>query len=197
MRRAAARVPVLGPLARLLRRLRRCEAGLSAVEFGLLIPILGLMVLGTVEFGRMIILAQKLQNGTFVLADLAARDETLSVEQLDNMFLAVNNIMQPFAAGAAGTAIVTSVSINVAGDAVVNWQRRGFGTLPATSEIGAAAGGAASLPAGLPLAIGETVIVSEVFYAYSPVFDIIVPQQTLRRVAFAKPRLGTLDTLAP
>jgi Flp pilus assembly protein TadG len=154
------------------------------------------MLIGTVEFGRLIILAQKLQNGTFVLADLAARDETLSVAQLDNMFLAVDNILQPFEVAGTTTAFVSSVTVEDDGDPMINWQRQGVGTLGVFSEIGTT-GNVAALPANVPLNIGETIIVSEVFYSFEPFFAALLEPSTLRRVAFAKPRLGTLDSLAP
>ena len=58
------------------RRLRRDERGVSALEFALILPILVMFSAGTIEFGRLILLTQKLQNGAFILADLTARDKT-------------------------------------------------------------------------------------------------------------------------
>ena len=178
-----------------LRSLWRDCRGVTAMEFGLILPVLVFLSVGTVEFGRMILLVQKVQNGTFVLADLAARDEELHEDQLNNMFLAVNNILEPFEFGDIGTAVVTSVTVNDDGDPIINWQRFGSGTLETDSEIGEE-GDEAELPENIPLNVGETLIVSEVFFQYEPIFGLTAEPTTLRRVAYVKPRIGTLQALA-
>ena len=102
---------------------------------------------GTIEYSRLILLTQKLQSSSFILADLTARDRTLTVAQLDNIFLALDNIIQPFPFASDGRAIVTSVGYSaVTKKPIVNWQRTGAGTLVAKSEVGEA-GKAATLPA--------------------------------------------------
>ena len=93
-----------------LARLRRDVSGVAMAEFAMVTPILFILAIGLIEAGRMILLTQKLQSGSFILADLAARDKTLSEEQLDNIFLALNNIIEPFQFDDAGTAIVTSIA---------------------------------------------------------------------------------------
>lgn len=180
----------------LLIRLWRDRSGVSAIEFALVLPILALLGAGTIEFGRLILLTQKLQNGSFILADLTARDKTLSEEQLGNIFLALNNLIQPFEFTDSGTAVVTSVGAAADDAPVVNWQRSGAGELAATSQLGAP-GEAANLPGALSIAAGETIIVAEVFYDYRPLFGLTAEPRTLRKVAYFKPRLGTLDTLLP
>jgi Flp pilus assembly pilin Flp len=179
-----------------LLRLWRDARGVSALEFALILPILAALIAGTLEYGRMILLSQKLQNGTFILADLAARDKTLSEDQLDSMFLAINNIIQPFEFEDVGDAIVSGIEIDSGGDPVIQWQRAGVGGLGETSRIGDV-GDDAVLPGVLTFTPGETLIVSEVFYDFVPIFGITAAQRILYKVAYVKPRLGTLTTLAP
>jgi Flp pilus assembly protein TadG len=179
-----------------LHRIWRDIRGVSALEFALVLPILSALIAGTIEYGRMILLSQKLQNGTFILADLAARDKTLSEEQLDSIFLAIDNIIQPFEFDVSGTAIVSGVEIDDDGDPVIQWQRSGVDGLGETSRIGDV-GDEAVLPAVLTFTAGETLIVSEVFYDFIPIFGMTTGQQTLYKIAYVKPRLGTLTTLAP
>ncbi|MFO1143312.1 MAG: TadE/TadG family type IV pilus assembly protein [Amaricoccus sp.] len=182
---------------RLLNRLRRDVRGIAASEFALILPMLVLFSAGTIEYSRLIMLTQKLQNGSFILADLTARDKTLSTTQLDNIFLALDNIIQPFSFDVDGKAIVTSIGYDAtAKKPVVNWQRSGAGKLAATSEIGQA-GKAAALPSGLSIASGETIISAEVYYRFKPLFGLGIAPRTIRRVAYYKPRLGSLDTLLP
>lgn len=181
---------------RFLRRIRRDTRGVSALEFALLLPVLVVLAVGTIEFGRLILLTQKLQNGTFILADLAARDRTLSEEQLQNIFLALATLIEPFEFANSGTAIVSSVVSPASGPALIAWQRQGAGALTAQSAVGAA-GAVADLPDTLVLAPNETLIVSEIVYSYTPIFGMLASDQTLRRTAYFKPRLGTLETLLP
>lgn len=179
-----------------LRRLGRDPSGMSAVEFGLMIPIFLVLGAGMIDFSRLILISQKLQSGTFIVADLAARDKTLSEAQVDDIFLALGNIVEPFDLTTRGTAHVTSV-VGVAGsDPTVAWQRTGAGDLVEPSQIGVP-GGLAVIPATLALGDGENMIVSEVFYDFEPIFGVSFGADVLRRVAYYRPRLGTLATLAP
>jgi Flp pilus assembly protein TadG len=184
-------------MRRLLTRLRRDRRGIAATEFALILPILVMFSAGTIEYSRLILLTQKLQSGSFILADLTARDRTLSEEQLGNIFLALRQVIEPFAFEDEGLAIVTSIGVDpTTKTPVVNWQRAGTGTLEAESEIGEE-GEAATLPDDLTIAAGETIISAEVFYTFEPLFGIGMAPATLRRVAYYKPRLGSLDTLLP
>lgn len=179
-----------------LTRLLRDTRGVSAVEFAMILPIIVILAVGTIEFGRLLLLTQKLQNGSFILADLTARDRVASRADLENVFFALTNIIQPFEFATAGTAILTSVSAAVDDAPVVNWQLSGAGTLAAESRVGAE-GEAAILPEALEISAGETVIVAEVFYDFQPIFGVTTGARLLHKVAYHRPRLGTLDTLGP
>ncbi|MER2509309.1 MAG: TadE/TadG family type IV pilus assembly protein [Amaricoccus sp.] len=178
------------------RALWRDRRGVSALEFALVAPFLVLLAAGTIEFGRMMLLTQKLQNASFLFADLAARDKTLSEGKLDDIFLALGNLMQPFDLADHGAAVITSVTAEAGGDALVNWQRIGAGELDIESDVGED-GGEAILPDDLEMAAGETLIVTEVYYAFAPIFGLTTSPDVLRRVTYYKPRLGSLSTLLP
>jgi Flp pilus assembly protein TadG len=181
-------------MRQLLSRLRRDDRGISASEFALILPILVMFSAGTIEFSRLILLTQKLQSGSYLLADLTARDKELPTEQLANIFLAIDSVIQPFDFAANGHAIVTSVSGDPDDQPVLNWQCGGSGTLAATSQI-VASDDTVTLPDDLPIAEGETIIAAEVFYDFEPLFGIGLPPRVIRRVAFFKPRLGDLTTM--
>ncbi len=183
-------------MRRLVARLSHDRRGIAAMEFALILPMLLMFSVGTIEYSRLILLTQKLQSGSFILADLTARDKTLSEDQLANIFLAIDNIIQPFDFAGDGKAFVTSIGVDASNNTVVNWQRNGSGSLIASSQIGSVADGA-TLPDDLDIAQGETVIAAEVFYSFQPLFGIGVAPRVIRKVAFYKPRLGTLDTLEP
>src|SRR5690606_24002629 len=98
------------PMLRLLRRLRRDRRGSALVEFALTLPVLILLGIGGLDFVTYLLLQQKLQNAAFSFADLAARDKTLSVAQLDNIFMSVQHVTRPFDFAANGRAAVTGIS---------------------------------------------------------------------------------------
>ena len=60
-------------MRRTIGRIWRETGGVTALEFALVLPVIAIVAAGTIEFGRLVILTQKLQNGTFILADLGAR----------------------------------------------------------------------------------------------------------------------------
>ncbi len=43
------------PLAKMVKRLRRRRDGIASVEFAIVLPILVLMLFGTIEFGRLLV----------------------------------------------------------------------------------------------------------------------------------------------
>jgi Flp pilus assembly pilin Flp len=63
----------------LLKRIRTNEQGVSMIEFALLLPILIVILLGTVEITRMVLFHQKLDNATARVADLITRLNTDTV----------------------------------------------------------------------------------------------------------------------
>lgn len=179
-----------------LRDLWQERRGVVALEFALVLPMLVLLLTGGVEFGRMLLLSQKLQNGAFILADLAAREEHLSDAKLTAIFPAISSLMEPFEFDTNAVAIVSGVQGIGDGDAEVNWQRSGGGTLAHASAVGVP-GGEAAIPEALVLADKETVVVAEIFYEFQPLFELVLDPMTVHKVAYLKPRLGVLDALEP
>ncbi len=74
------------------------------------------------------------------------------------------------------------------------WQQSGGGGLAASSTL-VGAGGRIALPEGLVARDGESVVTAEVVFRYQPWLTGLVPSTAIRRVAFYRPRLGTLQTL--
>jgi Flp pilus assembly pilin Flp len=185
----ALRLPRCG-----LRRFRRDDAGLAAVEFALVLPVMVLFSLGIAEVGRFALLSLKLQHAATTMADLASRDEELSLASLQSMFSAMDHVVRPFDIAGQGVVIASGVGVDGDDAPTVFWQEEGAGDLDEDSEVGAE-GDEATLPADLVLRDGETVIVAEVVFRYERWLLRLVPDTTLRRVAYYRPRLGTLRSL--
>lgn len=174
-----------------LGRLRRCQAGAAAVEFALSLPLLVTVVIGGAEYTRYCIANQKLERVAASVADLVAQGQGVSLADLQTVFSAVDNMMQPFSLDNAGRVIVTSVS-GQSGRPVVQWQEA-YGSSSDHSRVGVK-GGTATLPAGLNLRDGENVIVCESFMLYEPMFATdLLEANRLYRVAAYRPRFGALE----
>ncbi len=177
--------------------LRRCAAGNVAVEFALTVPILLLLMLGSAEMARFVLLYQKMERVATTVSDLVARAETISESQITDIFAAVDEVAQPFDLADLGVVFVSSITNADGTGPVIAWQRHGGGVYSATSEIGTQ-GSTPVLPPDFEVREGETAIISEVYYNFTPFLsEMIVRPQVIYRVAHHRPRLGTLDTVQP
>jgi len=195
----ACRVEAARPDLRLLRPggVRAClgVAGNVAVEFALTLPVLMLLMLGSVEMARFVILHQKVDRVAVTTSDLVSRAETIKEAELDDIFEAADFVAQPFDLPNLGIVIVSAITNEDGSGARIAWQRRGNGAASHASQIGTQ-GGAASLSADFEVREGETAIIAEVFYDFEPFLsELIVEPQTLYRRAHHRPRLGTLEEI--
>ena len=176
-------------------RPRLGAAGNVAVEFALALPVLMLLMLGSVEMARFVILHQKVDRVAVTTSDLVARAETIKESELTDIFAAAELVAQPFDLPNLGVVIVSAVTNDDGSGAKIAWQRSGGGSASHSSQIGTE-GGAASLGADFEVREGETAIIAEVFYEFEPFLsELIVEPQTLYRRAHYRPRLGTLEEI--
>ena len=112
---AESRVGAARPdLLRLLRPegARPClgVAGNVAVEFALTLPVLMLLMLGSAEMARFVILHQKVDRVAVTMSDLVARAETIKESELDDIFEAADIVAQPFDLHNLGIVIVSAIT---------------------------------------------------------------------------------------
>jgi Flp pilus assembly protein TadG len=196
----AGRVEAPRPdLLRLLRpagvRASLGVAGNVAVEFALTLPVLMLLMLGSAEMARFVILHQKVDRVAVTISDLVARAETIKESELEDIFEAAGFVAKPFDLPSLGIVIVSAITNGDGSGAKVARQRTGGGSASHTSQIGTQ-GGAATLAADFEVREGETAIIAEVFYDFAPFLsELIVEPQTLYRRAHHRPRLRTLEEI--
>ena len=178
-------------------RLTGDRSGNVLLEFGFAVSILATMTMGGVEIARYVLMHQKLERVVSSVGDLVSQAEVLTATHVTNMFDAAQHVIKPFELADNGVLFVTSVSGVADNPPVVNWQMSGGGSLAATSQIGTE-GGDATLPEGFTLVPGDTAIISEVFYEYTPwMFEgVAEPGQQYHRSLF-RPRYGSLGSLDP
>ena len=163
----------------------------ALIELALALPVLLTFLAGTVEVGFYLMLNQKLQHTAVALSDLTTRDEEISEGVLTDIFNAAPQIMDPFGMGERSRVFISAAGLSDDGDETVFWQRTGAGSLAQASGVGTA-GGTPTLPGDLPMRENETIVVTEVFYRYEPIFFSMVGDKVLRRTAFFRPRIGAL-----
>ena len=183
-----------------LRRYRRDQRGIAAVEMALASPILFLLLLGGTEMGRYILVHQKVEKMAFAVADVTAQYETVTSAEIATIMNASSELMNPHEGFAThGRMILTAVHKDPdETNQQVRWQCEGGGSLTALSQVGQPNTSAkADLPGDLELDDDDHVIVSEVFYTYQPMITWFQIQNVnLYKTAMFRPRLGQLSTVA-
>lgn len=190
-----------GWVTRLQRRcldLWRDRRGALIAEFAASVPVMMVLVMSGTEVSRYIILQQKLDRATTAVADLVAQEEDITTAKVNAVFDAIPSILAPYAFSDNGAFIVTSVVLDGTTKKIA-WQRRSTGTFVATSKVGSP-GGTATLPPGMTIRTNETIVISESFYRFEPIFapssfTSWLDAETSYHQAFYRPRFGALTTI--
>lgn len=172
------------------------DKGVAAIEFALLFPVLLLMFVGLFDVTNLIFCHNKMERTAQDVNNIITRGDTTK-SQLDDMLFAANYTAQPFDLKNFGNVIVTAVGHpdpDPAKPAQILW-RDSYPGGTSGSRINAA-----SLPGGLTLAPNDTVIFTEVFFKFQPVFPgyvVLSTQTDIYAIAAGVPRQGTMSTLPP
>lgn len=147
-----------------LTRIARDNRGVAAVEFAFVLPILAIMLLGTVEVARAVDADRRFGNATAMVTDLIAREQELDDADLAGMMQAIDHLMRPYDANTLSVGVVAVRAPMAAGEQPkVEWSYSHRGkTVPAKCASYA-------LPADL-VSPGGRVIVVESAYNFSPMF---------------------------
>ena len=79
-----------------LRRFRQDQSGVSAVEFALLAPIMIALYFGMVEVCQAYMAQKRMSHVTSMVADLTAQAQSVTRNDLTDIFNIGNQIMEPF-----------------------------------------------------------------------------------------------------
>lgn len=158
--------------ALLCQRLRRCNKGIAALEFGYVVPIMLMMFLGTVELSQSITVDRRVSQVASATADLVARQTSVNEATLDDYMLIIEQLMQPYAADLLHLTIVSvyaavppSASTTVTPKVCWSYNRKtDKGVNTYTDEQAYGDSKATELLAGG----GRSIIIAEVRYDYEP-----------------------------
>jgi Flp pilus assembly protein TadG len=164
-------------LRRYARSFHRDDRGAAAVEFGVLAPVMLLMLLGTIEGGRAINTDRHFASAVATAGDLVAREKNLGKStsaaktNLDSMMKSIEHLMRPYDASRLKIGIfsVQAASDDAAKTKVVWSYSPSDHQMPVPAKCSSY-----SLPKDL-VGKGGSVIVVEANYAFTPLFGDYVP----------------------
>ena len=81
-----------------LHRLRKDRRGISAVEFALIAPVMIVFYFGLAEFCQGYMSQKRLSHTASAVADLVAQSESVTTDNLDDIFAIQDEITQMIAA---------------------------------------------------------------------------------------------------
>ena len=183
-----------------LRGLRSDTRGVAAVEFALIVPIMFFLFVGAIEFSQALTVDRRVTQSASSTADLIARapSQGLTAAQVDNELAIVEQLIRPYDASALTVRIVSVKATAVPGNPgavnyVVDWSRDNHGATPYARN-----GSYSGIPDGL-LVAGESVIVAEATYNYTPlIFHYFIQNAfNLNETFYLKPRNASCVHLQP
>ncbi len=150
------------------------EKATALIESALLFPVLLSLLLASYDLGRGIVVNQKTIAAAQIIGDLITRDRSVTMSSLEDIVVAGELALAPYATGPFGYDIA-SVQFDSDGDPVVLWRvtkntTQNNTAVDSTEGLGEA---------------GDGLIVVTANYRYQPYFaGFIVDEINMREVAF-------------
>lgn len=110
------RMPGLARLSRQAVAFRGAAAGVAAVEFAMVLPVMIAMLLGMTEVTSGVNMDRKLAILSRSLADLSARVPKITTSEMSNIFAAASSVMQPYSSSTTQM-VVSSIRVRKVGTA--------------------------------------------------------------------------------
>jgi Flp pilus assembly protein TadG len=169
-------------MMQLFSRFKRDRRGVAAVEFAMILPLMLLVLFGTVELTEALATNRRAENVATSIADIVARDVVITDEEITDLWTAANALMFPnFAAPMQMR--VTSVEIDEDSEATVLWSE--------AHGMSARAGGSSiSVPAGMATP-STSIIMTETTYTYTPPIGVFLDVAfNLEHTEYRRPRVA-------
>jgi Flp pilus assembly protein TadG len=165
---------------RLAKRLIGFKAGsdgVAAVEFAFILPVLMVMTFGVLEATRAVLMHKRFQRSVALVSDLVSREDTLGTDvatgdaALNGLMKAAEHIMEPYSHATLkiGVSAISADPNPAVATTKVAW-KYSYNGFPVT-----ACGGTKAMPAAGMIAAGNTAILVEAEYTYSPIIANLVP----------------------
>jgi Flp pilus assembly protein TadG len=184
------------PFFRKFARFCRERRGVAAMEFAIIAPVITFALLGGTELSRYMLMHQKMDRVSASVSNMVAQSTTMKVVDFDNMWAAAIQVSKPFDLGGTTSKVIISFIVaETDTNYRIQWQREGGGTLGQNSLLGSE-GGLATMPTGVTLKQGDTLVAVEVYATYTPfVFQELIGSTVVYHRSFDQPRLTDIITL--
>lgn len=186
-----------------LRRFRRNERAVAAVEFALIVPLLITLYVGSIEAASLFTVDKRVSSISSTIGDLVAqwnpkKQGVLGTgvgEDLTDYMNAATGIMTPYPT--AGIEIVVSlVQVKNDGTTEVLWSTANAAGTAKTTNQAYDDDSIASTTAMNSVSRGGCVIAAEVTYAYLPMLGMVFDTElTLRHTNYFLPRFGSAEVI--
>jgi Flp pilus assembly protein TadG len=163
--------------------------GIAAVEFALLLPLLLLILFGTIEVGTAIVIKSKLRTAASTVAEIANQYTAIQNSDMTAILSAAAAIITPYAISNTSV-VISEITINGQGDATVAWSDSLNGTARVT-------GSSIAVPSGIAIA-NTVLLLGEARYLYTPGFGYAMTgSMTMNENLYAVPRSGASIARSP
>ncbi len=148
-----------------LRKIAKAQGGMAAAEFALILPVMLVLVFGSIEVTNALICRTDVSTMAGTAADLVAQETQVGQTDINNVFSALSALVYPYPTTGAQI-VITSVIDDGHGGGKVDWSQA-YNATPRSK------GTPVTVPTGL-ITTGGSVIMSEITYAYTPVSTWLV-----------------------
>jgi len=162
--------------------------GVAAIEFALILPIMFMLLVGTVEFSLALTVDRRVSQVANSTADLIAQKKKFSTSEVSGIMQIIEHLVRPYDPSRLRVTVLNVIAnISDASDTTVCWSYEhngGAGSYSAGAEY--------FLPEDIVEA-GGSVIVAEVVYDYEPIIfrHFIKSAFSLSDTLYLKPRLSS------
>jgi Flp pilus assembly protein TadG len=174
--------------------------GLAAVEFAFILPVMMVMLFGTVEFSSAIAIDRKLTLMARTLSDLTSQATTIADSDFTNFFTASIAIMYPYAPTPTN-ARLSEIYVDSSKKATIQWSKAatissGATQATLTTSTRNASDDVTSLVPPSLLVAKTYLILGEVSYLYKPVVGYVMAKNgiTMSDLSYTRPRQTTCIT---
>ncbi|MGZ2487463.1 Flp pilus assembly protein TadG [Rhizobium pisi] len=119
-----------------IRRLARDRSAASGVEFALVLPILVMLLFGTVDLGHALTVSRKIDEIASSMGDMIAQQSTWTKSDVAKLLSGASFILQPYDTSQL-TITVAVDDVDSSGKAMVNWSASFNTSAPASGTASA------------------------------------------------------------
>jgi Flp pilus assembly protein TadG len=159
-----------------LRSFAESTAGVAAVEFAYMVPLLVLATFGTLEVARGVLMHKRFQRATSMVGDLIAREKALGTDissaqaEIDGIMKSAEHAMKPFSAATLKMGVMSIRAKSTdPNNTKVEWVHA-YNGFPVPAKCSNK-----SMPSTGMLTAGNAAIVVESKYTFKPLLANLIP----------------------